>query len=151
MRLRPVLCRARMPHHRKLPMTEPTPLTEAQLRDLALQADTQSRCADCAVLSRPAWESISGATATAQLDPVGPLGTPDIAHRLTEFHPQGTHLWSPDAPIALGWHPYNQSTLWRCRDCAGVFLRYTEYGGYYQDERIRPLQAGLLVEPPYQE
>lgn len=133
------------------PMTEPTPLTVAQLRTFADQAATQPRCADCAVLSQPAWESVSGATAIAQLDPVGPLGTPDIAHRLAEFHPQGTTLWSPEAPVAPGWHPYNQSTLWRCRHCAGVFLRYTEYGGYYQDERIRPLRGDLIVEAEYRE
>ncbi len=132
-------------------MTEPTPLTAAQLRALAEQAATRPRCNDCTVLARPAWESVSGATTITQLDPVGPLGTPETAHRLAEFHPQATTLWSPDAPIALGWHPYNQSTLWRCRHCAGLFLRYTEYGGYYQDERIRPLQAALIVEPPYLE
>ncbi|CAB5721502.1 Uncharacterised protein [Delftia tsuruhatensis] len=132
-------------------MTDSTPLTAAQLRTLAEQAAAQPRCADCTALSRPAWESVSGATAIAQLDPVGPLGTPDMAHRLAEFHPQATHLWSPDAPIAVGWHPYNQSTLWRCRNCAGLFLRYTEYGGYYQDERIRPLRAELIVEPQYHE
>lgn len=32
--------------------------------------------------------------------------------------------------------------------CAGAFLQYTEYGGYYEDERIRPLQAGLIVDTP---
>ena len=50
-------------------------------------------------------------------------------------------------PIALGWHPYNRCTLWRCHHCNAAFLRYTEYGGYYQDDRIRPLLAHLIVTP----
>jgi hypothetical protein len=27
-------------------------------------------------------------------------------------------------------------------------LRYTEYGGYYEEERIRDLDARLLVDAP---
>ena len=33
----------------------------------------------------------------------------------------------------------------RCR-CPRPFLRYTEYGGYYQDERIREIDAALVVD-----
>lgn len=83
----------------------------------------------------------------SHLERVGALGSPDAWDRLDEFHPKGTHLWSPDAPIALGWHPYNRCTLWRCARCAGAFLRYTEYGGYYEEGRIRPLQAHLMEAP----
>lgn len=74
-------------------------------------------------------------------------GTPETRELLDEYHPQGTNQWSPDAPIALGWHPYNRCTLWRCHHCNAAFLRYTEYGGYYQDDRIRPLLAHLIVTP----
>ena len=130
-------------------MTHPPPLTESDLRDCAIQATAQPRCAACAPLWRPGWESLSGAMSAAHLEPMGALGTEADWDRLGEYHPQGTNLWSPDAPIALGWHPYNRCTLWRCPRCAGAFLRYTEYGGYYEEERIRPLQAGLLCAPPY--
>ncbi len=126
----------------------PTSLTETELRAHAAQAAQQPRCADCAALQKPGWESISGAMNTSHLVSVGPLGTEDEWDRLDEYHPQGTGLWSPDAPIALGWHPYTRSALWRCARCAGVFLRYTEYGGYYEEERIRPLRAELLCTPP---
>lgn len=126
----------------------PTPLTETELRAHAAQAAQQPRCADCAALEKPGWESISGAMNTSHLMSVGPLGNEDEWDRLDEYHPQGTGLWSPDAPIALGWHPYTRSALWRCARCAGVFLRYTEYGGYYEEERIRPLRAELLCTPP---
>lgn len=128
-------------------MTSPT-LTEDELRTYATKSAATPRCAACASLWRPGWESISGAMRTDHLSMVGSLRTEDAADRLDEYHPGGTNLWSPDAPIALGWHPYNQCTVWRCEKCAGAFLRYTEYGGYYQDERIRPLSADLIVSPP---
>jgi hypothetical protein len=39
-------------------------------------------------------------------------------------------------------------TVWQCVGCARTFLRYTEYGGYYQEERIRELRAQNIVEAP---
>jgi hypothetical protein len=127
-------------------MTSPS-LTEAEVRDFAARAASRERCSACAPLWRPAWESVSGATQTGHLSIVGSLRAEETAERLDEHHPHGTHLWSPEAPIALGWHPYNQCSLWHCKDCDAAFLRYTEYGGYYQDERIRPLIADLIVVP----
>ena len=35
-----------------------------------------------------------------------------------------------------------------CGACARPFLRYTEYGGYYTEERIRELDARLVVDAP---
>jgi hypothetical protein len=122
-------------------------LTEAEVRDFAARAASRERCSACAPLWRPAWESVSGATQTGHLSIVGSLRSEETADRLDEHHPHGTYLWSPEAPIALGWHPYNQCSLWHCKDCDAAFLRYTEYGGYYQDERIRPLIADLIVAP----
>lgn len=126
-------------------MTTLNSVTAPELRAIAAEAAERQRCTDCAVLWRPGWESVSGAMEISHLEPVGGLGTETSFDRLDEFHPQGTHLWSPDAPIALGWYPYNRCTVWRCARCAAAFLRYTEYGGYYQDERIRPLLAGLIA------
>lgn len=34
-----------------------------------------------------------------------------------------------------------------CTRCAKAFLRYTEYGGYCSDERIRALDAAHIVKP----
>ncbi|GAO22242.1 thioredoxin domain-containing protein [Alicycliphilus sp. B1] len=64
-----------------------------------------------------------------------------------------TNLWSPDAPIALAG---TRTPAARCgaaraaRRCAGAYLRYTEYGGYYEEERIRPLRSELIasLNPP---
>jgi hypothetical protein len=128
-------------------MTPLNPVPEPELRMRAAAAAARQRCADCAVLWKPGWESLSGATHASHLVQVGALGSPDAAERLDEYPPQGTHQWSPDAPIALGWHPYNRCTLWHCNRCDAAFLRYTEYGGYYQDDRIRPLLADLIVTP----
>ena len=130
-------------------MNAQTPLDETAVRAAAAEAAAQPRCADCTALSRPGWESVSGAMKLSHLQAVAPLDDPQHWERLEEFHPQGTQLWSPEAPIALGWHPYNRCMLWRCPRCAGAFLRYTEYGGYYQDERIRPLRAELITAPQY--
>lgn len=128
-------------------MTIQDTISEAELRSSAADAIAQQRCTDCALLWRPGWESISGAMKTSHLTSVGALAADECWEQLDEFHPHGTNLWSPDAPIALGWHPYTRSTLWRCSRCLGAFLRYTEYGGYYEDERIRPLLLDLIVKP----
>lgn len=130
-------------------MTTHDPIDETRLRAIAAEAAAQPRCGDCAALWQPGWESVSGAMNVAHLAPVAALAGAEHGDRLEEFHPQGTQLWSPEAPIALGWHPYNRCTLWRCQRCAAAFLRYTEYGGYYQDERIRPVRPGLICTPEY--
>jgi hypothetical protein len=64
---------------------------------------------------------------------------------VAEHHPDGTHGWSPIAPR---WFPANRSDAWRCLTCARALLRYTEYGGYYTEERIRELDARLIVDAP---
>jgi hypothetical protein len=35
--------------------------------------------------------------------------------------------------------------VWQCVQCGRAFLRYTEFGGYYVEERIRELRAQLIV------
>ncbi|HSV35431.1 MAG TPA: hypothetical protein VLI46_07730, partial [Ramlibacter sp.] len=62
-----------------------------------------------------------------------------------EYLPAGTSTWSANAPIAPAFAPYNRCEVWECVACARAFLRYTEYGGYYQEERIRELNADLVV------
>ena len=64
---------------------------------------------------------------------------------LDEYHPNGTRTGSADAPIALAFFPYNRCEVWQCCTCQRAFLRYTEYGGYYEDERVRALKAELVV------
>ena len=116
------------------------------LRQLGAQAQA-APCPACAPLRCPGWESLSGASDASHLQPVGTLRDPAIEDpTLDEHHPAGTHLWSPDAPIAPRWHPYNLCSVWQCPTCARAYLRYTEHGGYYVDERIRLVDGGKVVD-----
>lgn len=68
--------------------------------------------------------------------------------QLAEYHPHGTHSWSDAAPIAPAFAPYNRCEVWRCRQCRRLFLRYTEYGGYYREDRIREVNPALILDTP---
>ena len=131
-------------------MTEPdpAPLTVAELAELA-RARKSVECAACEALVCPGWESMPGSFAREALERVGTLRDPSIDDpTVAEYHPAGTHAWSPDAPIAPAWFPTNRCDAWRCRTCARAFLRYTEFGGYYNEDRIRELDARLIVDAP---
>ena len=126
--------------------TEP-PLTIAQLLALAGAARPGDPCPACAALACPGWEAVPGSLDRGALERVGTLRDPAIDDpTVAEYHPRGTHAWSPDAPIAPAWFPYNRCAAWRCKACARAFLRYTEYGGYYTEERIRELDARLVAD-----
>ena len=102
-------------------------------------------CAVCAPLVCPGWESVPSTFDLGQLQPVGTLRGEDAEQAtVVEHHPRGSHSWSADAPIAPAFFPYNRCELWTCKACARPFLRYTEYGGYYEDQRIRALDAALV-------
>lgn len=116
------------------------------LRRLA-RGSTGAKCAACAALVCPGWESVPGSFDGKSLRRVGTLRRPDDEDpTLQEYHPAGTHAWSADAPIAPAFFPYNRCDVWQCVACARAFLRYTEYGGYYQEERIRALDPALVTE-----
>lgn len=129
-------------------MTSSTEWNAADLRALALQAQTPA-CDSCKTLPSAGWEAIPSSLDRARLEQVGRLypatdTDPSLA-TLDEYHPNGTRYWSPDAPIAPGWFPYNRCSIWRCRRCATVFLRYAETGGYFEEERIRRVTPALVV------
>jgi hypothetical protein len=120
-------------------------LDAAALRRLAATQPQQPRPA-CAAVKAPGWESLPGSLDRAHLREVATLRWPDVEEpTLEEYHPDGTHLWSPDAPVAPAFFPYNRCGVWQCVQCGRPFLRYTEYGGYYIEERIRELRADLIV------
>ncbi len=124
-------------------------LTGAELVALSLDAESTGDCRACRMLVCPGWEAVPGSLDRGVLARVGTLRDPAIDDpTVAEHHPNGTHAWSPDAPIAPAWFPYNRCDAWRCKACARAFLRYTEYGGYYNEERIRELDARLVVDAP---
>lgn len=127
------------------------PLTAGELYDLACQTvqpnDQTSfpACTRCKAFNCKAWEPVSATADRAALKRVGTLRAEgDDEPTFAEFHPNGTRNGSVDAPIAPGWFPYNRCELWQCVGCNKLFLRYNEFGGYYNDERIRELQAHLI-------
>lgn len=100
----------------------------------------------CSLLQVAAWESITDERWPADVQCVGSLRDPGNEEpTFEEFHPLGTRYASPDAPIAPGWFPYNRSDAYVCGRCHSVFLRYTEYGGYYVDHRVRLVDPALIV------
>lgn len=119
----------------------------AQLRQLASKPPLAStpKCV-CQPLQTPSWESITEERWPAEVQRVGSLRAPDVDEpTVEEFHPAGTRYDSPDAPIAPAWFPFNRSDVYACTRCQRVFLRYTEYGGYYVDHRVRIVDAALVV------
>jgi len=129
-------------------MATDIPLLDAEdVKRIADAHQASSRCERCAVFACLGWEAFPGTADESKLRRLGRLqpaaeGDPT----LDEHHPAGTNYWSPDAPIALGFHPYNRCEVWACTACAKPFLRYTEYGGYYEERRIRELRHALLSD-----
>ncbi len=81
------------------------------------------------------------------MTPVGTLRNTAIEEpALEECHPQGTRYESPNAPIAPAYFPYNQCDVWRCMRCERHLLRYTEFGGYNVDPRVRVLDADNIID-----
>jgi hypothetical protein len=120
-------------------------MTADDLVALANMPGARAGCSTCSPLACKGWESVPGGFERSSLQRVGTLCDPsDEDPTLAEYHPAGTHGWSADAPIALGWFPYNRCDVWQCVGCGRPFLRYTEFGGYYTDERIREVQADLI-------
>lgn len=64
-----------------------------------------------------------------------------------EHHPLGTRYESPNAPVAAAFFPYNRCDIHQCSLCSRHLLRYTEYGGYYVDHRVRSLNGAPVTEP----
>ena len=125
-----------------------TPLLgTTDLRRLAGERRADGRCPACGGLRCKGWEALPGGFDAAVLQRIGTLRDPCVDEpTVDEYHPAGTDTWSPDAPIAPAFHPFNRSDVWRCGTCARLFLRYTEYGGYYQEERIREVDPALVAD-----
>lgn len=123
-------------------------MTADELLDVANARRDATGCSKCSALVCKGWESVPGDFDRSDLRCIGTLRDPDGEDpTVDEYHPAGTTSWSSDAPIAPGWFPYNRCDVWQCAGCGKPFLRYTEFGGYYTDERIREIQAVLIHRP----
>jgi hypothetical protein len=131
-------------------MNAPLPLLDAAgLRRLAAEHGGRKPCPRCAAIVAPGWEALSATFDRKQLKAIATLRDPRVEDpTLTEHHPAGTDNWSAAAPVAPAFFPYNRCEVWACVACGRPFLRYTEYGGYYIEERIRELDAARVVDEP---
>lgn len=123
-------------------MSDPL-LTAQDLFDLASQ-EKDPACPNCAAHDFSCWETILSTFNRESLKCVGTLNDPNTDDIWDEYHPNGTTMWSNNAPIAVKFHPYARSDVHQCQICQKVYLRYTEYGGYYVDERIRVVKPELI-------
>ena len=119
----------------------------AALRLVLINATAPQDCR-CALGACTAWESLAEYRWEAvQMTAVGTLRDPCIEEpTLEERHPQGTRYDSPNAPIAPAFFPYNQCDVWHCQRCERHLLRYTEFGGYNVDPRVRVLDAENIID-----
>ena len=133
---------------------------DAQALQALGQAATTRPCA-CAVGACTGWESVTedrwpaaqmtavGTLRAAPADPnADPYSGAEAEPTFEEFHPNGTRYESTNAPIAPRYFPYNRCDAWACSQCQRVLLKYTEFGGYYVDHRVRALQPELVVDAP---
>ncbi|MDB5966880.1 MAG: hypothetical protein JWQ72_3380 [Polaromonas sp.] len=119
-----------------------------KLKALAVSARNSGGTAacSCALGACPGWESFTeDRWPKERTTAVGTLRDPGIYEPTAEeCHPQGTRYGSSDAPIAVGFFPYNLCDVHSCATCHRVLLRYTEFGGYYVDHRVREVDPGLI-------
>ena len=124
------------------------PLTSNALKALSQQAITPCQCA---LKICKGWESVGDdrwpaaqMVKAGMLRPELPEGQFELSFE--EFHPEGTRYDSPDAPIAVEYFPYNRCDVFKCTTCQCAVLKYTEYGGYYVDHRVRLVDAAKVVD-----
>lgn len=107
------------------------------------------RCT-CSLKACRGWESVSNDRWPAQqLRVVGTLRRPlpegQTEPTFEEYHPDGTRYESPTAPIALAYFPFNRCDVHACSQCGCAVLKYTEFGGYYVDHRVRLVDEALIT------
>lgn len=114
---------------------------------LRADASKTSTPCQCALGACAAWESLTEARwPAAQMQALGSLRDPEVYEpTFEEFHPNGTRYDDASAPIAVAFFPANRCDAHRCTACQAVLLRYTEFGGYYVDHRVRRVDAALVV------
>ncbi len=124
-------------------------LDHAAVARLAVRSDAVTQPCACVKSLSDAWTSEPVSFPESQLRQVGTLRESAYDEpTFEEYHPDGTHFWSPEAPIAPRYFPANRSDAWQCVVCERIFLRYVEGGGYFVDRRVRRLMGKLLVDAP---
>lgn len=121
--------------------------TALELRTTLAQSAPPRTCS-CAIGACAGWESLAEYRWEArQMTQVATLCDPALDEAtLEEKHPQGTRYDSAEAPVAIKFFPYNRCAVWHCGRCDRHLMRYTEFGGYNVDPRIRMLDPARLID-----
>jgi hypothetical protein len=130
-----------------------TPYVDAAaLITLAKQAEeTATTPCTCTKTPLEGWQSQPLSLDDAQLTEIATLMREDDPEpTFSEYRPDNVQYWSPDAPIAPRYFPYNRCGVWACSQCGRLYLRYTEGGGYFVDKRIRALRSQRIVDAKYE-
>ncbi|TGP39645.1 hypothetical protein EN871_31740 [bacterium M00.F.Ca.ET.228.01.1.1] len=125
-------------------------LNATTLLELARLAEARAS-APCVCTKTPldGWQSQPLSLDETQFDEIGTLRPEEDAEpTFSEYLPDKTSYWSPNAPIAPRFFPYNRCAVWACRLCGRLYLHYTEGGGYFVDKRIRAVKAELIEDEP---
>jgi hypothetical protein len=125
-------------------------LNAAALLELAQSAE-RADAPPCACTKTPldGWQSQPLSLDERQLEQVGTLVREDDPEpTFAEYLPGAMRYWSDDAPIAPRHFPYNRCGVWTCLPCGRLYLRYTEGGGYFVDQRIRAVKSRLIDDVP---
>jgi hypothetical protein len=123
-------------------------LNASILIELARRAEAlAARPCSCTKTPLEGWQSQPLSLDETLLEEIGTLTADDEQEpTFSEYLPDKTTYWSPDAPIAPRYFPYNRCTVWQCTVCSRLYLRYTEGGGYFVDRRIRAVRAALIED-----
>ena len=100
-------------------------LNKEQLLEIATSSKASPACPTCSSLSRVGWTSVPAYFNLGDLKLLGTLKMEGAEDCWDEYHPDGTNLWSEDAPISIEHHPYNRSDVRECISCKRKFLHYT--------------------------
>lgn len=124
-------------------------LTPEHIRQIAERSSLESTACACIRGLSQGWETMPKVLeASNLLHFIGEITVDkDQDPSLDEYHPDGTHFWSEDAPVCLEFFPYNISSIWGCKRCSRAFLRFTEAGAYHAEQRIRVLRTPLISNP----
>lgn len=86
------------------------------------------------------WEMIKKEE-LEQLQSVGEISAGELTMK---EYPSAHNYWSPQAPIALAYYPYNGCEVYKYPN-GGVYLVYEEASGHIPEMRCRLVQRELIV------
>ncbi|VAW70290.1 hypothetical protein MNBD_GAMMA10-3235 [hydrothermal vent metagenome] len=112
----------------------------------ALKKDNGKICSSCTKHDYSSWSNITK-DLDCELEVIGGVEESEKAIKkngYTEYHPDETNYWSKDAPVALEFYPYHESSIRRCNTCNALFLSYIEHSGHLPQKRLRWIRKKLL-------